>query len=61
MFPESRLLHEDLNAFNSIAVKDTCVIIIAKVDWIGQTIVTHCAGFPRVNAHYVGHFFQPFE
>jgi hypothetical protein len=41
MFPECRLLHEQLNAFNRIAVKETGVIIPAKVVWIGHTIVTH--------------------
>jgi len=61
MFPERRLLHEELNAFKRIAVKGTCVIIVAKVVWIGQTIVTHFARFPCVDAHCVGHFVQPFE
>jgi len=60
MFPERRLLPEELNAFNRIAVKGTCEIILAKVVWIGQTIVIHFAGFPRVDAHCLGHFFQPF-
>jgi len=46
MFPERRLLREELNAFNWIEVKETCVIIIMKVVWIDQTIVTHLAGFP---------------
>jgi hypothetical protein len=61
MFPERRLLHEELNAFSRIAVKETCVIIVPKVVWISETIVTHFARFPRVNAHRVGHFVQPFE
>ena len=61
MFPECRLSHEELNAFKEIAVKETCGIIIAKIDWIGFTIVTHLAGFPRVDAHCVRHFIQPFE
>jgi len=61
MFPEHRLLHEELNAFNRIAVEETCVIIVAKVVWIGQTIITHFAGFPRVDGHRVGHFVQHFE
>jgi hypothetical protein len=61
MFSERRLLHEELNVFNRIAVKETCVIIVAMVVLIGQTIETHFAGFPRVDAHCVGHFVQPFE
>jgi hypothetical protein len=61
MFVERRLLHEDLNAFNTIAVKQTCAIIIAKVVWISKTIVTHFAGFSRVDAHCVGHCVPPFE
>ena len=47
MFPERRLLNEELNAFNWIAVEEMCVIIITKVVSIGQTIVTHFAGFPK--------------
>jgi len=31
MFPERKPLHEELNAFNSGAVKETCVIIGVKV------------------------------
>ena len=61
MFPEWRLLHEDLNAFIRIAVKEMCEIIIMMVVWIGVTIATHFASFPRVNANRVGHFIQPFE
>jgi hypothetical protein len=61
MFPERRLLHEALNAFNRIVVKERCVNIVVKVVWIGQTIVTNSAGFPRVDAHCVGHFVQPCE
>jgi hypothetical protein len=61
MFPERRLLHEELNEFNMITVKETCVIIIAKVVCIGQMDVIHFAGFPRVDSHWVGHFIQPFE
>jgi hypothetical protein len=45
MFPECRLLHEELNAFNRMAVNEMCVIIVTKVIWIGQTIVTHIARF----------------
>jgi len=61
MFPECRVAHDELNAFNRIAVKETCVIIVAKVVWNGQTIVTHFARFERVDAHCLGLFFQPFE
>jgi hypothetical protein len=43
MFPESRLVHEELNAFHGFADKEMCVIIVAKVVWIGETIVTHFA------------------
>jgi len=45
MFPERRLLHKELNAFNRLAVKEMCVIIVAKVVGIGQKIVTHFADF----------------
>jgi len=61
MFPERRLLHEEFNAFNRIAVKETSVIIVTKVVWIGQIVLTHFARFPKVGAHCVGHFVQPFE
>jgi len=61
MFPEHRLLHAELNAYNLSAVKEMCAIIIAKDVWIGQTIVTHVAGFPRVDANRIRHFIQPFE
>jgi hypothetical protein len=61
MFPERRLLIEELNALNCNAVNETCVIIVAKVVWISETIVTHFAGIPKVDAHHVGHFFEPFE
>jgi len=38
-FPERRLLHEKLNAFDKIAVREMCEIIVAIVIWIGQTII----------------------
>jgi len=60
MFPERWVLHEELNAFNRIAVQEMCIIIIAKVIWIGHMIMTHFPGFPRVDAHRTGHFVQPF-
>jgi hypothetical protein len=61
MFPERRLLHEELNAFNTIVTKEMCVIILRKVVWIGQTIVTHFAAVPRIDAHRIGHFVEPFD
>jgi hypothetical protein len=47
MFPECWLLHEELTAFNMIAGKEICVIIVTKIVWIGQTIVTHLPDFPE--------------
>jgi hypothetical protein len=61
MFPERRLLHEKVNKFNRIAVKELCVIIVMKVVWISHTIVTHYTAYPSVEAHHVGHFVQPSE
>jgi hypothetical protein len=55
------VLHDQLKAFSLIAVKETCVIIIAKVVWIGPTIPTYIATFSRVDAHWVGHFVHPVE
>jgi len=46
---------------NRIAVKETCITIIAKVGWIGKTIVTHYALFPKVDAHPKEHFVESFE
>jgi hypothetical protein len=40
MIPACRLLHEKFNVFNSIALNETCVIIIANVAWISRLIVT---------------------
>jgi len=60
-FPEHRLLHEELNLFNTIAVKETSVIIVAKVLSISKASVTNCVAFPRVDGHRVGHLVQPFE
>jgi len=45
MFPERRLLNEELNVFNRIVVTGMCIIIVLKIIWISQTIVTHCANF----------------
>ena len=53
MFPKCRLWHEEPNALDRIAVKEMCAIIVVKVVWFGQSIVTHFARFPRVNAHRV--------
>jgi hypothetical protein len=61
MFPERRLFLDELNAFYRIMVKETGEIIVTKVVWIGETIVTNFAGFPRDDAHCIGHFVQPFE
>lgn len=61
MCPECRLLHEEVNAFNWIEVKETGVIMVTKLVWIGQTLVTHFARFPSVHARHVGHFIQPVE
>jgi len=61
MFPERRRLHQQQTAFNMIAVKETSVIIVTKVGWIWQTTVTDFGGFPRVDAHCLGHFISPFE
>ena len=61
MFPKCGLQHEKLNEFDRIAVKEMCVTIVAKVVWIGEMIVTKFAGFPRVDAHCLGHFVQPCE
>jgi len=54
-------MHEELNSFNRIAVTEMWVIIVARVVWIGQKIVTQFAGYPKVDAHPVGHFIQPLE
>jgi len=61
MVPERRVLHEELNAFHRIAAKETWVIIIVKVVWNSQTIVTDFARFSTVDADCVGHFIQPFK
>jgi hypothetical protein len=61
MFPECRPLHEELNGFNWIVVEETCVIIATKVFSIEQRIVTHFAGFQRLDAYRVGNFLQPSE
>jgi hypothetical protein len=42
-------------------VKETFVIIVAKIDWNDHTILTHSAGLPRVDANREGHFFRPFQ
>jgi hypothetical protein len=56
MFSEHGMLHVELNALNRIIVTEMCEIIIAKVDWIRQTIVTHFARYATVNARCVGDF-----
>jgi len=59
MFPECRLLDEELNGFNRIAVNETCVIIVTKDVSTNLMIVTHCAGSPKADACCLGHFVQP--
>ena len=62
MSPECRpLFHEGSNALNRIVAEETCVIIFVKVVWMVQTSVTHFTRFPRVDAHHIRHFIQPFE
>jgi len=61
MFPERSPLHEELNEFIWIAVNAMCLIIVAKVVWIGQMIVTQFARFPIVDAHRIEHFVQPLK
>jgi len=61
MFPERRILSEELNALNSIGIKETFVIIGAIVVWIRQMISTDFARCPTVGAHRVWHFFQTVE
>jgi hypothetical protein len=61
MFPECRLLDEELLIFNRIGVKETCAIMVAKVVWISKTIVTQLAGYQRVDAHRIEVFVHPFE
>jgi len=61
MFPECRRLHEELNAFIRISLKETGLIIVTIVVWIGQPIVTHSGRFPQVDADRLGYFVQPFE
>jgi hypothetical protein len=52
---------EALNALNRIAVKEICVIIVAKVVLIGQTILTQVAQFPCIVVQHVGQFVKSFE
>jgi len=54
MFFEHRLLVEEFNAFKRIAVGETLGIIIVKVLWISQMIVTYFARFPTFDAYH-GH------
>ena len=61
MFPECRLLHQELNAHNRIAVMEKCGIIITKVFRIHQTRITACAPFPTVNIYHICHGIEPFE
>jgi len=61
MYPERSLLSEELNAFIRIAMKEPCVLIVAKDVLIGQTMVKQFAAFPSVDSHRVGQFVQPLE
>jgi len=61
MFPERRVLHDQINTFNRIAGKVPCVIIVAMVVLISQMIEIHFAWFPSVEAHCVGRFVEPFQ
>jgi hypothetical protein len=54
MFSERRLLHEKVNQFNRIAVKELCVIIVMKVVWISHTIVTHISNNPSFRRKHPG-------
>jgi hypothetical protein len=46
-------LDEEFDAFNRIAVEETFGIIIVRVLWNSQKIVTHLAQFPTVDAYSV--------
>lgn len=61
IFRERRLLHEVLDVITRIAANATCEINILKVVWMRETIESLFALFPRVDAHHIEHFFQPFE
>ena len=49
------MLHEELIGFKRIARMDTCVIIVAMVFWIWQTIVTNFACDLTVPGNCVRH------
>jgi hypothetical protein len=61
MFTERLLISHKLNVSYTSAVKELCVIIVMKIVWMGQMILTHFVRFPDVNAHYLDHLAQPFE
>jgi len=54
-------MHEELNAFNRIAVEEMYAIIITIVDCIGQTTVVQFARLPRVDTHCIGYLVQRLE
>jgi hypothetical protein len=58
---ECRLLHVTLSALNRIGANAACVINVTNVVWIGQMIITHDAGCPRLDAYRIGHFVHPFD
>ena len=47
MFPERRLLDKGHNVFNTIVVKEMCVIVVVKVLNISQPIVNTLPEFPE--------------
>jgi hypothetical protein len=53
MFSAGRLLHEILTVISRMAVKATCVIIVAKVVSSSQTIEIYSVLFPSVDVHHV--------
>lgn len=61
MFPKGRLLHEQLNAFNRIAVEEIRTIVITKVGWIDRTILTNFEQLQGVDGHPARNFVQPFD
>ena len=60
IFPECRQLDKKLNAFNRIADNEMYVIIVRKAVWICETIITHFAQYPRIDADHIEHFVKSF-
>jgi len=61
MFPEHRLLHDELNAFNRMAIDNPYVMMNEKIVSFSQTIVRCFAEFPRVNSQGIGYCVEPVE